>query len=121
MISTQEFEICGKKRGFRFGTYSIRLIEEATGIKDISKMLEEFTKQNLTFLSAYFFACAKHYSHSVEKVKVIDYDEADVNDWTDELGPEEVGRIAVTLIQQYLPKNLTPPAEETGELMKATA
>lgn len=119
MISTYEFELGGKTRGFRFGTYSTRLIEEQTGVSDLQTIMDRLKEQNIKMLSAFFFSCARHYSHSVSK-QPVDYDEVDVNDWLDELGPAKAADAMLALFHQYLPKNSEPP-QETGEEVKSAA
>ncbi len=86
-----EFEINGKKRGFRFGTYTFKLIYELAGkdvnIEDVFTKLgnrDGSTLDQFEFLTTFCYACAKHYALSNKQE--IDFTEVDVADWIDERG-----------------------------------
>jgi len=126
MKSEVTFKVNEVDRGFKFGTYTARLIEEKSGDK-LSQFLEkmsgktvekdgviEVTPPNLESQSKFYFCCALHWAKS-NKVDV-DFDQADVDDWRDELGVEKVSNLTADLFNQYSLKNALPPtAGETTE------
>lgn len=103
MIGNVEFEIDGKKRGFRFGTYAIKTITKTTGIKDIHEIFKRIEKEDIEILLAFFYACAVHYSHHKQEKE--DYNEANVSDWIDELGLEKIKEFTLQLLESYQAKN----------------
>lgn len=128
MISEVIFTAGGKERGFKFGTYTARLIEEKSGMKFsdfLSKMIgktideeiegdivtKTIESPDLECQSKFYFCCALHYAKS-KKIEV-DFDQIEVDDWRDELGTEKVSEISIELFNQYSSKNLNPPM--TGE------
>jgi hypothetical protein len=119
-----EVEIGGKTRGFKFGTYTFKLIEQETGIKTIQGVFEKLLRSdngeikaqpelNLGFLSTFFYCCAKHYA--IQKKQVVDFNEADVSVWFDELGFEKSSEIVTRLIKTYTDSTTkNGKAPETG-------
>lgn len=112
MIGNKEFDIDGVTRGFRVGTYTIKLIGDDTGVKDILTIFNRVSEGDMSMLYSFCFAAAKHYCHF--KKQKIDFQESDVYDWVDNLGIETVNGYLMELIQQYAPKNSHPP-EAPGE------
>lgn len=108
-----EFEAGGKLRGWRFGTYSIKIISERTGVKDIAEIFRLMAEQDLTIILAFYYACAVTYAH--HKGQEVDFKEVDVSEWVEEIGFEKANEYSLRLTSQYLPKNLNPPAENPGE------
>lgn len=104
-----EVEINGVKRGFKFGTYTFKLITEITGITDVNEIFGSLSGQNLGFLPAFYFACAKHYSLSNKQP--VDFTEVDVADWIDEMGVEKAHEVLSELVKAYTVKNQKAPQE----------
>lgn len=126
MKSEVTFKVNEVDRGFKFGTYTARLIEEKSGDK-LSLFLEKMSGKtievngivesippDLESQSKFYFCCALHWAKSNKKE--IDFDQADVDDWRDELGVEKVSDLTADLFNQYSLKNALPPKEgETTE------
>lgn len=105
-----EFEIEGKTRGFKFGTYTFNLINKLAGTKSTEEVFEKLKEGTVEFTAAFYLACAQHYCMS-KKIE-IDFQEVDVIDWLDELGFERTQNITTDLLKIYTTKNLKAP--ETG-------
>lgn len=118
-------EINGTERGFLFGTYTMKLIREETGILTVEELWGNlFPKVQkdedgnvvrqiididyLSFLTKFYYCCAKHYALS-NKQKV-EFSEIDVSDWLDEIGKDKALEIFNILIKTYTEKNLKAPA-----------
>jgi|SRR6187549_3111411 len=128
MKSEVTFKVNGVDRGFKFGTYTARLIEEKSGDK-LSLFLEKMSGKtvekdehggvevippDLESQSKFYFCCALHWAKS-NKISV-DFDQVDVDDWRDELGVDKVSDLTADLFNQYSLKNALPPmAGETTE------
>lgn len=112
MIGNKEFDIDGVTRGFRFGTYTIKLIGDNTGVKDIGTIFKKISEGDIGMLLAFFHASAIHYCQ--HKKMEIDFQEVDVSDWMDNIGIETVNTYLRELLNQYTPKNSQPP-ETPGE------
>lgn len=106
-----EFEVFEKVRGFKFGTYTFKLINEATGTKTIADVFEKFKENDEGFTIAFYFCCAKHWAMS--RKEEVDFNEVDVADWLDELGKDKLREITTELFKVYLAKNQTAPT--TGQ------
>jgi len=105
-----ELEISGQIRGFKFGTYTFKLINELSGdksIEDVFELLSNSEKHSMTdrinFLRTFYFACAKHYTLS--KKQIVDFDELEVSDWIDEMGIQKTSDIMAELLKVYTDKN----------------
>lgn len=125
-----EFEIEGKKRGFRFGTYTFRIINELLGrdvpIEEVFKRLEDSDVplvEKFDYTVKFCLACAKHYA--MTKKQEIDFTEFDVSEWIDELGMTTVQKHMAELVKVYsgsLTKNhqaleeTGPPPSSNGQL-----
>lgn len=115
-----EVEINGVTRGFKFGTYTFKLINELSGdksIEDVFELLSNSEKHSMTdrinFLRTFYFACAQHYTLS--KKQKVDFDEIEVSDWIDEMGIEKTSDIMAQLLKVYTDKNTkNVKAPETG-------
>ena len=107
-----EFEVFGKKRGFKLGTYTFKLINEVTGTKTIQDVFDRFKENDEGYTCSFYYCCAKHYSLSNKQQ--VDFTEVDVADWLDELGPDKVREITTELFKVYLSKNQIAP-QETGQ------
>ena len=111
-----EFEVFGKKRGFKLGTYTFKLINQAAGTTTIEEVFERMKSGSTDFASTFYFCCAKHYAMSNKTV--IDFEEVDVADWLDELGLEKMAEITTELFKVYTSKNVKAP--ETGQVLQST-
>lgn len=105
------FEVFGKKRGFKFGTYTFKLINEATGTKTVQDVFNRLNEKDEGFTISFYFCCAKHWTLS--RKEEVDFSEVDVADWLDELGVGKVGEITTELFKAYLAKNQIAPT--TGQ------
>ncbi len=126
MKSEVTFKVNEVDRGFKFGTYTARLIEEKSGDK-LSLFLEKMSGKtegegdlikvippDIESQSKFYFCCALHWAKSNKKD--VDFDQADVDDWRDELGADLVSDLTTDLFNQYSLKNALPPkAGETTE------
>src|SRR6187401_2780438 len=102
-----EFEIEGKTRGFKFGTYTFNIINKLVGTKTTEEVFEKLKEGTVEFTAAFYLACAQHYCMS--KKVPIDFEEVDVIDWLDELGFERTQNITTDLLKIYTTKNLSAP------------
>lgn len=106
-----EFEVFGKQRGFRLGTYTFKLINEETGTKTIQDVFNRFKESDEGFTLSFYFCCAKHWALS--RKEEVDFNEVEVADWLDELGMGKVAEITTELFKVYLAKNQIAPT--TGQ------
>lgn len=102
-----EFEVFGKQRGFKLGTYTFKLINQLTGTKTVEEVINKLKENDEGFTCSFYFCCAKHYALSNKQE--IDFQEVDVADWLDELGIERVMEITTELFKVYVSKNQTAP------------
>lgn len=102
-----EFEVFGKQRGFKLGTYTFKLINQITGTKTIQDVFDRLQEKDEGFGASFYFCCAKHYALSNKKE--IDFEEVDVADWLDELGFDKVREITTELLKMYISKNQIAP------------
>jgi hypothetical protein len=109
-----EFEVLGKRRGFRLGTYTFKLINQMTGTKTVEEVFEKFKENNQEFALAFYFCCAKHYCLS--KKQEVDFDEVEVADWLDEIGFDQLRSMTTELFKTYVSKN--QPAPATGQAVQ---
>lgn len=113
-----EFEVSGKKRGFKFGTYTFKLVNELAGTTTTEEVFMGMQKGDVGFAAKFYFACAKHYAMS--KKLAIDFEEVDVCDWLDELGVDEAGRITRELMNVYASKNMKAPATGQEQVLQSS-
>lgn len=106
-----EFEVFGKKRGFKFGTYTFKLINEIAGTKTVQDVFDKLKENDEGFTLTVYFCCAKHWALSNKQE--VDFTEVEVADWLDELGKEKVGEITLELFKVYFSKNQIAPT--TGQ------
>ncbi len=111
-----EFQVNGQTRGFKFGTYTFKLINELAGTKTVEDVFEGMKDGNVEFVSKFYYACAKHYA--LTKKIALDFEEVDVCDWIDDMGPDEVGRITNELMRIYTSKNVKAPA--AGQVLQSS-
>lgn len=111
-----EFEIGGKRRGFKLGTYTFKLINQVTGTKSIEEVFDKMKSKDSDFNLSVYFCCAKHYAMSNKQP--IDFEEVDVADWIDEVGLDKMSEITAELFKVYLLKNLKAPA--TGQVLQSS-
>jgi hypothetical protein len=122
-----EFEIEGKKRGFKFGTYAMAVACEYDKcvLSDILKRIgvpylvdgeKKKDKVNIMSLLHIFYGAAVHYAE--HKKQPVDFSTSDISDWVDELGLEKVNAFLNDGLNQYSPKNSTSLAEK-GEIVTA--
>ena len=111
-----EFEVFGKTRGFKLGTYTFKLINQEAGTKTIEEVFERMKSGATDFASTFYFCCAKHYAMS--KKQAIDFEEVDVADWLDELGLDKTAQITTELFKVYTSKNAEAP--ETGQVLQSS-
>lgn len=116
-----EFQIEGRTRGFKFGTYTFKLINQLTGEKSIEEVFalldgsDKTPMERIEFKRMFFLACAQHYAMS--KKQEIDFNELDVSDWIDEIGYTDMQTYLGELIKVYLEKaSKNSKALETGQL-----
>lgn len=126
--------IAGEERGFLFGTYTLKIIREVTGIEiieDVFYGIANFTwldRENgvksdpirsqidhMQFLNSVLYACAKHACISEGKEHK-HINEALVSDWMDELGLKEAMNLLTELIKSYTAKNVKAPVTGLAEL-----
>lgn len=123
-----EFEVNGVKRGFKFGTYGISVACEKDdctvdvllkrcGIPYLNANGDASSdKPRLKSLLNFFYGAAVHYAedHNLPT----DFKPSTVSNWMDEIGLENVNKMVVNGLQQYVPKNLNSLAG-TGEKVTA--
>lgn len=117
-----EFKIGDRDRGFKFGTYALKVSTELEKCSLSDLMLkfsseDELRNVSISTLLNIFYGAAVHYAKS--KKQEIDFNDADVSDWIDELGYDEATKMLTEGFQQYSPKN-SKSLEETREKSAVT-
>lgn len=108
-----EFQVNGKTRGMKFGTYTFQLINQIAGQQlTVAEIFDKLTTGVVGFSTIFYLACAQHYAKS--KKVPIDFEDVDVADWMDDLGATEAARVTGELLKAYTEKNL--PAPTTGQV-----
>ena len=120
-----EFEIGGKKRGFKFGTYALSVACKKEGCsvdalfrrcgipyRDEAGNVKADPIDLQAFINLWYGA-AIHFAKSAGQE--VDFTEVEVSDWCDELGQERVEAMLLEAIIPYNPKNSTSPTTEVGE------
>jgi hypothetical protein len=112
-----EFEIEGRHRGFKFGTYAFAVAceEDNCTLDELFKRIgvgQGKPKVNLLALLNTFYGAAVAYAKG--KKQDVDFAVDDVSDWLDHLGVDKVYATLSDGLTQYVPKN-SPPPMETGE------
>ena len=106
-----EKTVNGVTHGFRFGTYTFKILSELTGEDmEIEDVFDALSNKSVRFVSTFYYACAKHYA--ISKTGQCDFSEVHIADWLDELGFEGGQEIFQALIKAYQLKNQKAP--ETG-------
>ena len=115
-----EIEVNGRTRGFVFGTYTLKIIREETGIETVEELWSRLfpghekgtSIEYLDFINKFYYSCAKHYAKS--KKQDVDFTDADVSDWLDEMGKDKCFEIFNQLVKTFTEKNMTAP-EKLGQ------
>ncbi len=108
-----EVKIGDKTIGFKFGTYTFKVIRELTGVDTIEEVFKTLTKSNnAEFIVSFVQACAIHYAK--EKKQDHNFSDLDAAGWIDEMGLVSSRLMITELIKSYTVKNLPAPA--TGHL-----
>jgi hypothetical protein len=103
-----EKEIQGKTVGFKFGTYTFKVIRQLTGIEVMEDVFRKLTvNNNVEFLVSFLQACAIHYAK--EKGQNSEITEEQVCDWMDEIGLADSRMMIMELIKAFTVKNLKAP------------
>lgn len=111
-----EFEVFGKTRGFKLGTYTFKLINQEADTKTVQDVFSRLKESDHSFVCTFYFCCAKHWAMSTKNE--IDFTEVDVADWIDELGEKRASEITSELFKVYTGKNQTAP--ETGQELQSS-
>jgi hypothetical protein len=97
-----DFEINGKKRGFKFGTLAVRMIMELRGLNSINDLIIRMSNAaDIPFTLDILYCAAK--SWCMAKKVEIDFTQEDVADWMDEIGLDEATSIINKAFTQYSP------------------
>ncbi len=106
-----EFEIEGKKIGFKFGMYAAAITQKESGssIVDLFKVMALGSDGGVALLQ-YFYGGAVAYA-SNKKLPVPTIDE--VGDWIEAIGWDESLRVYSESIKIYIPKNAEPLKAES--------
>lgn len=112
-----EVEVHGKTRGFIFGTYTLKIIRQETGVLTVEELWDKLfpnpeegkgtSIEYLDFLTKFYYSCAKHYAIS-KKIEV-DFTDAEVSDWLDDIGKDKALEVFAKLVNTYVEKNLKAP------------
>jgi phosphopentomutase len=103
-------KIDDKERSFEFGTYTFKVIDKMTGVKNVKDVFSRLGNNDMPFLMVIVYACAIN-ACRINKTEV-DFNDDDVYDWADKLTMPVVEEMMVELIQAYKIKNQKAP--ETG-------
>lgn len=114
-----DFEIGGKKRGFKFGTYAMAIACRAENCK-VGELLKkiglttevkegEERSGNIDLMALLNFYHAAAVAHAEHNKQPVDFTVQDVSDWLDELGEEKMAKITTEGLTQYEPKNERAP------------
>ncbi len=111
-----EVQVGDKTIGFKFGTYTFKVIRELTGVDTIEDVFKKLTiSNNAEFLVSFVQACAIHYARE-KRVGKVDFSDMDAAEWIDEMGLVASRLMITELIKAYTVKNL--PAPETGHMVE---
>ena len=110
-----EFEVDGKKVGFKFGTYalseacekencSVDVLLRRCGIPYMVDGKPKADKPKLKALLHLFWGAAIHYAEDNDQPT--DFKPSTVSNWLDELGMEKINEMLVGGLTTYSPKNL---------------
>jgi hypothetical protein len=106
-----EFEIDGITRGFKFGTYTFKIINKLADTKTVDEVFKKLSEGEEDFASTFYFACARHWA--MFNKNEVDFEEVHVAEWVEELGADRMKTITKELIDVFIAKNLQAP-ETTG-------
>lgn len=101
-----EFEIEGKKIGFKFGMYAAAITQKESGssIIDLFKVMAQGNDGGVALLQ-YFYGGAVAYATN-KKLPIPTIDE--VGDWIELIGWDESLKVYSESIKTYIPKNAEP-------------
>lgn len=110
-----EFDVSGRKVGFKFGTMALAVAEKKEG-KSLKQVFESLSegKVGVMLMLHLFYGAAVQYADS--KKQEVDFSVSDVSDWIDEIGIESATEMISQGFSQYVPKNSPSPAK-TGEMI----
>jgi hypothetical protein len=115
-----EFEVGEPKKtvGFKFGMMALGIAEQKNG-KSIKEILETMKagKADILMLLHVMYGAACQYAEN--KKTPVDFSCDDVSDWIEEIGIEEMQRVLVDGLYQYVPKNSKSPSMKEGEMITA--
>jgi len=110
-----EIKLGEKIMGFKFGTYTFKVIRELTGVDTIEEVFKKLTvSNNAEFIVSFVQSCAIHYAK--EKKQDYNFSDMDAAGWIDEMGLVTSRLMITELIKAYTAKNL--PAPTTGQLVE---
>lgn len=119
-----EFEVEGRKVGFKFGTYAISVACEKEGDCSIDVLFRRCgipymsgkeirqDKPKLKSLLHLFYGAAIHFAEDNDQPT--DFKPSTVSNWLDAIGLEKVNQMMTEGLNQYTPKN-SPSPEKAGE------
>jgi len=124
MKGVYEFEVSGRKVGFKFGTYalseacekdgcSVDVLLRRCGIPYVEEGVVKNDKINLKSFLHLFWGAAMHYAEDTGLEK--DFKVSTVSNWLDEIGVENLNDMMANGLTQYVPKNLTSLMTEMGD------
>lgn len=123
-IGNIEFKIGDVQRGFRFGTWAMKVIADESGVKDIKQTFKDIQgiaddgsrkAPDLNTMLIFYYACAVNYTLHVKQK--VDFDMYEVSEWVSELGFERINDMTLELFDMYMPKKINPP-KPTGEMIE---
>lgn len=114
-----EFEVGEPKKtvGFKFGMMALGIAEQKQGksIREILETMKAGKADVMMLLHVMYGAACQYYEN--KKIDV-DLSVDEVSDWIEDIGLEEMQRVIVEGLYQYVPKNSNSLAK-TGEMTTA--
>lgn len=109
-----EFEVGepAKKIGFKFGTMAMGKAEEKEG-KSLSQLLKVLNSGKVPTMTLLHVLYGAAFAYSEQNGLPTDFTVADVSDWAEEIGFENMDKVIREGLSQYVPKNSKAP-ETTG-------
>lgn len=111
--NTYETELNGKKIGFKCGTLAIAIACREAKVKSTDELFKLMAEGDMVVALALFYGSASQYA--ISKKMPIDFTMDDVSDWLEELGEEESTKITTSMLESFIPKNLTAPQEGASQ------
>lgn len=100
--NTVEFEIDGKKIGFRTGNMSLAVAIKESGCVSVDELIIRLQLKDLLAANAFFYGCA--YQYFQWKGLPIDFNMTHVSEWIEDLGLEKVEGLTDKLLESYKEK-----------------